>query len=188
MSYPNINLGSFLFDEKLKSDGSNFINWYQRLRDTLDSNNLLYVIYKTVRRYTRDSAGENDNGDYHDRRSLSIEVQNTMLHSMESELRVRFSNTDAYEMVDGLKALFASQVRIMKYELRDKFLSAEMEENSRLESHLATMQRIHGCLTRDLDYWMTDEIAIDGVLCSLPFTMILSLAISCKENRSPSMN
>ena len=53
-----------------------------------------------------------------------------MLHSMESELQVRFSNTDAYEMVDGLKALFASQFRIMKYELRDKFLSTEMEEKT----------------------------------------------------------
>ena len=65
---------------------------------------------------------------------------------MESELRVRFSNTDAYEMVDGLKALFASQFRIMKYQIRDKFLSVEMEENSRLESHLATMQRFMGAL------------------------------------------
>ena len=58
---------------------------------------------------------------------------------MESEARVRFSNTDAYEMVDGLKVLFASQFRIMKYQIRDKFLSVEMEENSRLESHLETM-------------------------------------------------
>ena len=47
---------------------------------------------------------------------------------MKSELQVRFSDTDAYEMVDGLNALFASQFRIMKYELRDKFLSIEMEE------------------------------------------------------------
>ena len=132
--------------------------------------------------------GKNDNCDYHDRRSLSIEVQSTMLHSMEYELQVRFSNTDAYEMVDGLKALFVSQFRIMKYELRDEFLSTKVEENSRLESHLETMHRIHGYLTRDLDYWMTNEIVIDGVVCSLPFIMILSLAISCKENRSPSMN
>ena len=58
---------------------------------------------------------------------------------MESELRVRFSDTDTYEMVDELNALFASQIRIMKYEIRDKFLSVEMEENSRLESHLETM-------------------------------------------------
>ena len=168
MSYPNINLGFFLYDEKLNNDGSNFINWYQRLRDNLDSNGLLYVIQEPLGDAPGDSVSGNDNGDYHDRRSLSIAVQSTMLHSMESELRVRFSNTDAYEMVDGLKALFASQVRIMKYELLDKFLSAEMEENTCLESHLVTMQRIHGCLTRDLDYWMTDEIAIDGVMCSLP--------------------
>ena len=91
-----------------------------------------------------------------------------MLHSMESELRVRFSNTNAYEMVGELKALFASQVRVMKCEYLDKFLSMKMEENTCLESHLATMHRIHGCLTTDSDYWMTDEIAIDGVLSSLP--------------------
>ena len=97
---------------------------------------MLYI--KLLGDAPRNSASENDNGDHRDRRSLSI-VQNTMLHSMESELRVRFSNTDAYEMVDGLKALFASQFRIMKYELRDKFLSIEMEENSRLESYLETM-------------------------------------------------
>ena len=44
---------------------------------------------------------------------------------MKSELRVHFSDTDAYEMVDGLNVLFASQIRIMKYELRDKFLSVD---------------------------------------------------------------
>ena len=60
--------------------------------------------------------------------------------------------------------------------------------NVDVDGYISQPSRIHGYLTRDLDYWMTDEIAIDGVLCSLPFTMILSLAISCKENRSPSMN
>ena len=99
-----------------------------------------------------DSASENDNDDYRDRRDISIAVQNTMLHTMESELRVRFLNTDAYEMVGELKALFASQVRVMKYEYLDKFLSTKMEENTCLESHLATMHGIHGRLATDLDY------------------------------------
>ena len=170
MSYHNLDIdfGSFLRNEELKFDGSNFIDWYQRLRDTLISNDLLYVIQEPLGDEPRDSASENDNGDYRDRRDISIAVQNTMLHTMESELRVRFSNTNAYEMVDELKALFASQVRVMKCEYLDKFLSMKMEENTCLESHLATMHRIHGCLTTDLDYWMTDEIAIDGVLSSLP--------------------
>ena len=98
---------------------------------------MLYI--KLLRDTPGDSMSENDNGDYRDCRSLSIKVQSTMLHSMESDLQVRFSNTDSYEMVDGLKALFVSQIKIMKYELRDKFLSTEMEESSRLESHLETM-------------------------------------------------
>jgi hypothetical protein len=66
-------------------------------------------------------------------------------------LRVRFLNTNAYEMVVELKALLASQVRIMKYEYVTKFLSIKMVENTCLESHLETMHRIHGCLT-DLEY------------------------------------
>ena len=119
---------ALLYLMRYLNDGSNFVNQYQHLRDILDRNNLLYVIYKTVRRYTRNSASENDNGDYHDHRSFSIIVQSTMLHSLESESRVRFLNTETYEMVDGLKALFALQFRIMNYELRDKFLSTEMEE------------------------------------------------------------
>jgi hypothetical protein len=43
-----------------------------------------------------------------------------------------------------------------------------MEENTGLESHLASMHRIHGCLVDDWDYWMTDRFAVDGVLRSLP--------------------
>jgi hypothetical protein len=69
-------------------------------------------------------------------------------------------------MVDGLKVLFASQVRIMKYLYLEKLFSIKMEENTFLESHLATMHKIYGCLT-NLDYCMTNEIAIDGVFCSL---------------------
>ena len=56
----------------------------------------------------------------------------------------------------------------MKYEPLDKLLSIEIEESICLESHLAIMNWIHGCLTSDMDYWMTDIFAIDGVLHSLP--------------------
>jgi hypothetical protein len=38
-------------------------------------------------------------------------------------------------MLVEIEALFASQVRIMKYELMDKFLSIELEENIYLKSH-----------------------------------------------------
>jgi hypothetical protein len=53
---------------------------------------------------------------------------------MKSEIWGRSSNTNAYVMLVELDALFASQVRVMKYELMDKFLSIELEENICLES------------------------------------------------------
>ena len=137
-------------DEKLKNDGSNFIDWYQRLRDVLISNDLLYVIQELLGDGPGDSASEDDDDDdYRTRRDLFIIVQRAMLYSMDPELWVRFSNTNAYDMVDALKALFISQVRVMKYECLDEFLSTKMEENTCLESHLANMHRIHGRLVHD---------------------------------------
>ena len=56
----------------------------------------------------------------------------------------------------------------MKFECLDEFLSIKMEENTCLESHLANMHRIHERLTVELDYWIRDEFAVEGVLRSLP--------------------
>ena len=74
MSYPNvyIDYGSFVRYEKLKIDGSNFVNWYQCLRDILTSNDMLYVIREPLGDELKNSASEDDNGDYHTRRDLSI--------------------------------------------------------------------------------------------------------------------
>ena len=91
-----------------------------------------------------------------------------MLYSMDSELQLRFNNTNAYDMVDELKARFASQIRVMKYEYLDKFISPKIEENTCLDVHLEIRHEIHGRLVYGLDYWMTDGFAIDGVLRSLP--------------------
>jgi hypothetical protein len=43
-----IDYGSFLHKEKLKSDRSNFPDWYQRLRDILNGNDLLYIIQESL--------------------------------------------------------------------------------------------------------------------------------------------
>jgi hypothetical protein len=82
---------------------------------------------------------KNDNGNYRDHCDHSIKVHSTVLPTMKSELRERSSNTCLYLMFVELEALIASQVRIMKYELMDKFLSIELEENIFLKSHTATV-------------------------------------------------
>jgi hypothetical protein len=53
-----------------------------------------------------------------------------MLYSMDYELWVHFSNTNAYDMIDELDSLFILEVRIRKYEGLDEFLSIKMEEST----------------------------------------------------------
>ena len=45
---PQLQTLALLYLMRYLNGGSNFINWHQRLRDTLNSNNLLYVIYKLL--------------------------------------------------------------------------------------------------------------------------------------------
>jgi hypothetical protein len=71
----------------------------------------------------------NDNSDYHDRGDNSIKVYCIILHTTKSESWECSSNTNSCLMVVELEALLASQARIMKYGLIDKFLSIELEEN-----------------------------------------------------------
>lgn len=77
MSYPNVfvDFCSFVRDEELKADGSNFIDWYQLLRDVLVSNDLLYMIREPLGDGSGDSASEDDGDDYRTRRDLFIIVQ-----------------------------------------------------------------------------------------------------------------
>ena len=42
---PQLQTLALLYLMRYLNGGSSFVNWYQLLRDTLDRNNLLYVIY-----------------------------------------------------------------------------------------------------------------------------------------------
>ena len=154
MSFPKlkINYGSFPHEEELKSDGSNFIDWYQCLRGVLLQNDLLYVIEEPLGDAPGDSVNVDDYDEYRDHHENCIAVQVMMLNSMVAGMRGRYQNTYPFEMVDELKTLFAPQVKLMKYECLNEFLSTKMEENTCLESHLANLHRIHRRLTGDLDY------------------------------------
>jgi len=136
---------------------------------------LLYVIEEPLGDKPGDSASEDEDDEYRAHRDMDITVQRTILYSLAPALRPQFFGSSSYEMILGLKDLFIEEVRVMKFEWLDKFFSTTMEENTCLDRHLALMHKIHERLTGDLDYWMADELAIDGVLRSLsPATRNLS--------------
>src|SRR3954467_6748414 len=94
-------------------------------------------------------------------------VQSGMLYSMEAELQKRFERMGAYEIITDLKAVFAPQARVERYEASEAFFSAKMDEHGSVSEHVVKMsgyvQRLNA-----LECQIPDELAVDRVLQSLP--------------------
>ena len=75
------------------------------IRDILISNDLLNVIREQLGDTPDNSVIEEDDDEYRTNRHLFMTVQYTILHSMKFEMRVRFNDTNTYDVVDELKAL-----------------------------------------------------------------------------------
>ena len=97
-----------------------------------------------------------------------LESQVDDVHLHESDLSRKFNNLSAIEIVDELKDRFIAQVRILRFECMNEFLSTKIEENTCLEQHLRKMHKIYYTLVDVWNYKMNDDFAIDGVLRSLP--------------------
>ena len=161
-------LYSFISGGKLKVDGSNFVDWYLRLRTVLKRANILFVIEEHVGDPPGNNMDEQIMLDYHARRRTYSIVKSVLEVCMSHELRDQFEETDTFDMIDMLKSMFMNQFRVARFELENKFLSTKMEENTCLKTHLAKMHGIHLSLVEDFDYWTTEESAIYTVLHSLP--------------------
>ena len=107
-----LNFGLFFIAEDLRLDGSNFADWYLCLRDTLQTNDLLYVIDKPLRDQPDDSTSEEVREEWHDHYGMYVRVEWLMCTCMNFDLRGQFSDSRANEIITGLKVLFMSQVRV----------------------------------------------------------------------------
>jgi hypothetical protein len=69
-----------------------------------------------------------------------------------------------------LKLMFFAQVRLMRYKYLDEFFSIKMDENTCLEVHIESMRKrkAYSNLVDLWVYFMPDDIAVVGVMRSLP--------------------
>ena len=94
---------------------------------------------------------------------------------MNSDLSRHFKNLIAMEIVDELKNSFSAQVRIVRFECPNGFLSLKMKENSSLEQHMRIMHEIHHRLVLVWNHEINDGFAIGGVIRSFsPASRIMS--------------
>ena len=89
-SRPSFNLGSFLEKDKLKTDGSNFTNWFCTLRILLTPLKMAYVLEAAIGNAPPAVASQDERNVYLSKSDDYNLVQSGMLYSMEAKLKKCF--------------------------------------------------------------------------------------------------
>src|SRR5664279_4750649 len=152
--------------EKLQEYGTNFANWYRRVKIVLKGNGKDYVLEATLGD-TPDVNATDEVEKFQTRSSDYTIVQNTILAAMEPGLQRKFENWGPYETIVELQSMFMKQVRPERFALTQALLSCKMEEGSPVIDHVWKM---HGYVLRleALDAPWSTELFIDLILTSLP--------------------
>src|SRR3954470_8755280 len=163
----------FMEGERLTVDGSNFAEWYSRLRTSLKRANILFAIEMHMEEHPDNDVGDQEILDHYAHRQKCSVVRDVMILSMSEDLSIQFQDTDSYDMMDTLNTMFVREFRVARFELESKFLSTKMEERTSLGDHLDRMHEMYLNLVEDYEYWTmnestTEEFAINTLLHSLP--------------------
>src|ERR1043165_3599634 len=161
-------LSFFMEGERLRENGSNFADWYLRLRTVLKRANLSFLTKEHAGNPPTNNMDAQAAIDHHYRRRTYAIAKGIIETSIPQPLREEYANLDTYDMIDELKSSNLHRFRVAKFELESDFLSTKMEEGSCLKAHLAKMHEIHLSLVDDFDYWTIDESSKYTVLHSLP--------------------
>jgi hypothetical protein len=113
--------------EILKPNGTNFINWYQRLRNSLMKSNALFTIIEPLGPRPDIDADEVEENVFRDRREYYILTEVAIINTIETEMRSWFYNTDSDAVIGDLKKHFEPQLHLMVYDCLNEFYSLKME-------------------------------------------------------------
>ncbi|KAK1695964.1 hypothetical protein QYE76_012661 [Lolium multiflorum] len=162
----SINFNQFLEKEKLKSNGSNFTDWFRHVRIFLNGGNLQYVLDAPLGDPPETETDEVKNV-YMTRKTRYSQVQCAILCSLESDLQKRFEHHDPHELIKELKTIFETHAAVECYEASKHFFSCMMEEGSSISEHMLVMTG-HAKKLSDLGIVIPNRLGINRVLQSLP--------------------
>ncbi|KAK1644413.1 hypothetical protein QYE76_062218 [Lolium multiflorum] len=161
-----INFNQFLEKEKLKSNGSNFTDWFRHVRIFLSGGNLQYVLDAPLGDPPAETETDEVKAVYETRKIRYSQVQCAMC-SLESDLQKRFEHHDPHELMKELKAIFETHAAVECYEASKQFFSCMMEEGSSVSEHMLAMTG-HAKKLSDLGIVIPNRLGINRVLQSLP--------------------
>ena len=162
-----INFNQFLEKEKLKSNGSNFTDWFRHVRIFLNGGNLQYVLDAPLGDPPAETETDEVKAVYETRKTRYSQVQCAILCSLESDLQKCFEHHDPHELMKELKAIFETHAAVECYEASKHFFSCMMEEGSSVSEHMLAMTG-HAKKLSDLGIVIPNRLGINRVLQSLP--------------------
>ena len=162
-----INFNQFLEKEKLKSNGSNFTDWFRHVRIFLSGGNLQYVLDAPLGDPPAETETDEVKNVYATRKTRYSQVQCAILCSLEADLQKRFEHHDPHELMKELKAIFETHAAVECYEASKQFFSCMMEEGSSVSEHMLAMTG-HAKKLSDLGIVIPNRLGINRVLQSLP--------------------
>ncbi|KAK1683407.1 hypothetical protein QYE76_044255 [Lolium multiflorum] len=162
-----INFNQFLEKEKLKSNGSNFTDWFRHVRIFLNGGNLQYVLDAPLGDPPAETETDEVKNVYATRKTRYSQVQCAILCSLEADLQKRFEHHDPHELINELKTIFETHAVVECYEASKHFFSCMMEEGSSVSEHMLAMTG-HAKKLSDLGIVIPNRLGINRVLQSLP--------------------
>ncbi|KAK1662194.1 hypothetical protein QYE76_050353 [Lolium multiflorum] len=161
-----INFNQFLEKEKLKSNGSNFTDWFLHVRIFLSGGNLQYVLDAPLGDPPAETETDEVKAVYETRK---IRYSQVLCHPVQSEsdLQKRFEHHDPHELMKELKAIFETHAAVECYEASKQFFSCMMEEGSSVSEHMLAMTG-HAKKLSDLGIVIPNRLGINRVLQSPP--------------------
>ncbi|KAK1606808.1 hypothetical protein QYE76_030481 [Lolium multiflorum] len=134
-----INFNQFLEKEKLKSNGSNFTDWFRHVRIFLNGGNLQYVLDAPLGDPPAETETDEVKNVYAIRKTRYSQVQCAILCSLEADLQKRFEHHDPHELINELKTIFETHAAVECYEASKHFFRCMMEEGSSVSEHMLAM-------------------------------------------------
>jgi len=159
------NLQSIL--DKEKFFGTIFTNWYRNLRIGLKQEKKECVLEQPYPENLADGATAAECRAHEKHCNDSLEVGCLMLATMSPELQKQYEDSDAYNMIEGLKGMFESQARVERYNTLKALFGSKLAEGSPVSPHVIKMIGYIEALDRhgiELD----PELVTDVILQSLP--------------------
>jgi hypothetical protein len=164
----HINFTNLFEGDLLRPNGSNFIEWYGRLRSSLKRSGAFFTIIESLGPKPDDDAHEVEEDAFRDRQDYYTLAESSMLSSMEPKIRDWFYTTESNLMIKDLNRHFESHVRLMAYDHLNEFHALKMEEHMSVGLHIAKMHGTHMHPILEFDHEIPDPLSNGAVLCSLP--------------------